>query len=465
MSKVNSPDFVRAPRSDLAVEYVPIDSITPSPNNPRTHSSRQVKQIAASIRQHGFTNPILVDDHNVIIAGHGRLRGARIAGLTEVPVIRIRGLSDAAKRALRIADNKIAANAGWDPEILAAELESLTSVNFDVSVTGFEAPEVDLVIERAQATTSDPVADAMAAIDPTRPVVSLPEDLWLLEKHRLFCGDATSQEDFARLMGGEKARMGFTDPPYNVRIDGHVSGLGSIRHREFLMGSGEMSKPEFTFFLGAALARLMASSVDGSIHYVCMDWRHCGELLLAAEGLGLELKNICVWNKTNAGMGAFYRSQHEFIFVFKAGTGAHVNNFELGQHGRYRTNVWSYAGVNTLKPDRLEELSMHPTVKPVALVADAIKDCSRRGDIVLDCFAGSGTTIVAAQKTGRRGYAMELDPRYVDTAVRRWQDYSGEAAIHAETGRTFAEVAAARGANAANAPQPSATTQDDANGH
>jgi DNA modification methylase len=465
MSELNPTDFVHAPRSDLAVKYVPIDSIKMSPNNPRTHSSKQVKQIAASIMQHGFTSPILVDDHNEIIAGHGRLRGARIAGLMEVPVIRIRGLSDAAKRTLRIADNKIAANAGWDVEILAAELEFLTSVNFDVKLTGFEASEVDLLIEKSQTTTSDPVADAMAAIDPTKPVVSLRRDLWLLGKHRLFCGDATLPEDFARLMGGEKAQMAFTDPPYNVRIDGHVSGRGSIRHREFLMASGEMSKPEFTSFLGAVLARLMASSVDGSIHYVCMDWRHCGELLQAAEGLGLELKNICVWNKTNAGMGAFYRSQHEFIFVFKAGIGPHVNNFELGQHGRYRTNVWSYAGVNTLKPDRLEELSMHPTVKPVALVADAIKDCSRRGDIILDCFAGSGTTIIAAQKTGRRAYAMELDARYVDTAVRRWQDYSGEAAVRAETGRTFAEVAAARGANSANAPQSSETIRDNADGH
>jgi len=452
-----------SPSSTLFVEYVQTESISPSPNNPRTHSSKQVKQIASSIQQFGFANPILVDENNCIIAGVGRHRGARVAGLSEVPIIRICDLSDAQKRALRIADNKIASNAGWDVEILAAELEFLTSVNFDASVTGFEPAEIDLMIDKAQSTRSDLIADAAPAVDMTKPAASRPGDLWRLGDHRLYCGNAISEEAFAQLMGGEKARMVFTDPPYNVHIQGHVSGLGAIKHPEFLMASGEMSTAEFTAFLAGALGRLAASSFDGSIHYVCMDWRHCTELLSAADRVGLELKNICVWNKSNAGMGAFYRSQHEFIFVFKVGTAPHINNFELGQHGRYRTNVWSYAGVNTLKRDRLEELSMHPTVKPVALVADAIKDCSRRGEIVLDCFAGSGTTIIAAQKTGRRAYAMELDPRYVDTALCRWQDYSGETAVLAESGQTFAEVAVSRNpatGEAMQSPEPTKGAAD-----
>jgi hypothetical protein len=245
-------------------------------------------------------------------------------------------------------------------------------------------------------------------------------------------------------MGGEQAEMAFNDPPYNVPVDGHVCGLGAIKHREFLMASGEMSDLQFAEFLATTLGLTASHSIDGAIHYVCMDWRHSLQLLNAAQSLGLELKNICVWNKTNAGMGTFYRSKHEFIFVFKHGSAPHINNFELGQFGRYRTNVWDYPGVNSLRPGRLAELFMHPTVKPVAMVADAIKDCSKRTGIVLDCFAGSGTTIVAAEMTGRRAFAMEVDPLYVDTAIRRWQEHTGEAAVHAESRQTFAEIAAVR---------------------
>jgi DNA modification methylase len=234
--------------------------------------------------------------------------------------------------------------------------------------------------------------------------------------------------------------MVFIDPPYNVRIDGNVSGLGQIKHKEFAMASGELSEAKFTTLLNTAFRNLIAHSVDGSIHFVCMDWRHCFELLSAARDVYAELKNLCVWNKDNGGMGSFYRSKHELVFVFKNGTGLHINNVELGRYGRNRTNVWDYPGVNSLHQGRLEELAMHPTVKPVALVADAILDCSKRRGIVLDSFGGSGTTLIAAEKVGRRGYVMELDPAYVDVTIKRFQKVCGIDAIHASTGRTFSAI-------------------------
>jgi hypothetical protein len=234
--------------------------------------------------------------------------------------------------------------------------------------------------------------------------------------------------------------MMFADPPYNVPIDGHVSGLGSIKHREFAMASGEMTKDQFTEFLKTVFANASALSLDGAIHFVCMDWRHMSEVLSAGDSVYSELKNLCVWNKDNGGMGLFYRSKHELIFVFKVGSAAHVNTVELGRSGRYRTNVWDYAGVNTLRPGRLDDLAMHPTVKPVALVIDAIKDCSRRGDFVLDPFGGSGTTLVAAEKCGRAARVLEIDPGYVDVSIRRWQQLTGHKAINATTGKTFPDT-------------------------
>ena len=234
----------------------------------------------------------------------------------------------------------------------------------------------------------------------------------------------------------------FTDPPYNVAIDGNVAnigGKGHVQYRNFAMGCGEMTSPGFTLFLTTIYQHLVANSVDGSIHYICMDWRHMQEMLAAGYNVYSELKNLCVWSKSNGGMGSFYRSRHELVFVWKSGTAAHVNNFELGQHGRYRTNVWDYAGVNTFRSDRMDELQMHPTVKPVALVADAIKDCSKQGDIILDPFCGSGTTIIAAERTGRKARAIEIDPVYVDVAIRRWEQLTGKSATLL-TGETFEEI-------------------------
>jgi len=429
------------------ITYQSLSALKPNARNPRTHSKRQLRQIADSIRQFGFTNPVLVGADDAIIAGHGRVEAAKLLGLSEVPTIRLDRLSEAEKRAYVIADNRLAELAGWDRELLAVELQYLTELDlsFDLTITGFETAEIDLLIQELAPGALDAAADAVPAVDPAAAPVSRLGDLWILDRHRLLCGDATKTESYERLMVGQRAQMVFIDPPYNVAIDGHVTGLGAIRHREFVMASGEMTEGEFVAFLKSALANLAAHSIDGSIHFVCMDWRHAFEVLTAGRATYAELKNLVVWNKDNGGMGTFYRSKHELIFAFKSGSAPHINNFELGQHGRYRTNVWDYAGINSLRAGRLEELQMHPTVKPVGLVADAILDCSKRGGIVLDSFVGSGTTIIAAERTGRKAYALELDPVYADTAVKRWQTYTGQEAVHAETGLSYAAMAIARG--------------------
>jgi DNA modification methylase len=324
--------------------------------------------------------------------------------------------------------------------MLAVELDYLSHIDqeFDITLTGFEMAEIDVLIDHYQ-NDPDP-ADDIPEVDPDIPAVTQHDDLWLIGKHRLLCADATDKASFSKLMGKERASMVFTDPPYNVRIDGHVCGSGKIKHREFQMASGEMSEAQFTAFLTSIFNHLVTYSCNGSIHFVCMDWRHIGELLKAGQKTFTELKNLCVWNKTNAGMGSLYRSKHELVFVFKSGNRPHINNIELGKHGRYRTNIWDYQGINTLHPSRRDELTLHPTVKPVAMVADAIQDCSKRNHIILDCFVGSGTTLLAAEKTGRRGYGMELDPQYVDTSLTRLQSIYGLTAIHAETGLDFSTL-------------------------
>lgn len=423
--------------SALPVVLRDISLLTAYERNARTHSPKQIQQIANSITQFGFTNPVLIDGKNRIVAGHGRVAAAKQLGLSEVPTIAIEHLSDEQMRAYMLADNKIAANAGWDHEILAIELEYLShALDLDISVTGFEMAEIDLLISEVG---KDSQHDVIPEVHDAAAVVTQPGDLWQLGEHRLLCGNALEESSYQTLMRDDRAALIFTDPPYNVPVDGHVCGLGSIRHREFAMGVGEMSEVEFTRFLGQVCRHLSVHSRDGSLHYVCMDWRHIYELLAAGRDVYSELKNICVWNKDNAGMGSLYRSKHELVVVFKHGREPHVNNIELGKHGRYRTNVWDYAGVNSLRKGRMEELAMHPTVKPTAMVADAIMDSTRRGDIVLDPFAGSGTTLIAAQKTGRIARCMELDPQYCDVTLRRWQALTRLSAIHSVTGLAFDE--------------------------
>ena len=286
-----------------------------------------------------------------VIAGHGRLAAARLLKLETVPAIRLRHLNEPQKRALALADNKLADNAEWDEELLARELEFLSEIeiDFDIGITGFEAAEIDLLIEGLEPAESDPKADAIPEPPPTGAVTVEPGDLWILGRHRLLCGDARDARAFETLMAGERAQMIFVDPPYNVPIHGHVCGLGRIKHREFAMASGEMTEGQFVEFLRQTLANLAAHSADGSIHYVCMDWRHFYELLTAGRAVYSELKNFCVWNKSNAGMGSFYRGKHEMILSFKNGKAPHINNFGLGERGRYRSNVWDYVLVAIVK--------------------------------------------------------------------------------------------------------------------
>ena len=404
------------------IENLPVHKLRFWPRNARTHSRKQIRQIAESIRRFGFTNPVLIDGENRLLAGHGRVEAARELGMDTVPCLRIDHMSPAEKRAYVLADNKLALNAGWDEELLALELKELmeADIAFDISVTGFSIAEIDgLVDGLAPEEEGDPADDRLP--DPDRvPSRCGLGDVWRLGPHRLVCGDTLDPHVVEVLMDGEKAQMVFTDPPYNVAIEGNVSGLGRTRHRDFAMASGEMTREEFMSFLSAALANLAAYSIDGLIHFVCMDWRHMGEMLQAGGANYSELKNLIVWAKDNGGMGAFYRSRHEF----KNGSAPHINSFELGQHGRYRTNVWEYRGVNTLKAGRAEELALHPTVKPVAMIADAIKDVSKRGGIVLDVFGGSGSTLIAAHKTGRRARVCELDPVYCDRILSRWETFA-----------------------------------------
>ncbi|WP_292168330.1 DNA methyltransferase [Mesorhizobium sp.] len=417
---------------------LPVASLRPYASNARTHSKKQVRQIAESISRFGFTNPVLVSDSGEIIAGHGRVMAARELGIAAVPTLRLSHLSAEERRAYVLADNKLALNAGWDTEILAIELQALIDIEFDATLTGFSLAEIDLTLDQAS-QASAAAGDDRADLIPEPPVepVSRQGDVWLLGRHRLLCDDARSADDVARLMNGEEADLIFTDPPYNVAIDGNVGGLGSVRHREFAFASGEMSRTEFTQFLTVTLSNASRVAKDGAIAFVCMDWRHMGELLDAGEAAFTELKNLCVWNKSNGGMGSFYRSKHELVFVFKIGT---TNSFGLGETGRYRTNVWDYAGISSLGANRMDELAMHPTVKPVALVADAIKDCSRRNEIVLDLFGGSGSTLIAAESCGRQARLIEYDPAYCDTIVTRWQTYTGKGAMLADGNSPFEAV-------------------------
>lgn len=419
-----------------------ITELRPYVRNARTHSKKQIAQIARSIERFGFTNPVLISDEGEIVAGHGRVEAAKFLGLKSVPTLALSHLSETERRAYVLADNKLALNAGWDKELLAIELQALVDLEFDTELTGFSLAEVDLVIDEAGESDPDG-SDAAEDIVPhvSGEAVSRRGDLWILGNHRLLCGDTQQRVEVERLMAGEQADIVFTDPPYNVAIDGNVCGLGSVKHREFAFASGEMNRTQFVAFLKTTLGSMAGVMRDGAIAYVCMDWRHMGELVEAGEGSFTELKNLVVWNKTNGGMGAFYRSKHELIFVFKQGTASHTNSFGLGDTGRYRTNVWDYAGISSISAARSEELAMHPTVKPVALIADALRDCSRRGEIVLDGFGGSGSTLIAAQKTGRRGRLIEFDPLYCDTIIRRWEAYTGKQARLDTTGEAFEDVA------------------------
>lgn len=422
------------------IEYRPVAELKAYERNPRKHPERQLVSLAASIAEFGFAIPVLVDEAGTIIAGEARVAAARRLGMDSVPVLVAHHWRPAQVRAYRLADNRLAELASWDEEMLAIELAAV--LEFDdvpVEILGWETAEIDVILDgAAEPEKADPADEQVAP--PSNPVARA-GDLWMLGAHRLYCGSSLDAESWSTLLGGETAAMAFTDPPYNVPVSGHVSGLGKVSHAEFAMASGEMTKAEFTGFLTTFIAQMLPHLKDGAVIDLCMDWRHMGELLASIDANGLSLLNLCAWNKTNGGMGSLYRSKHELVFIAKHGKKPHTNNVALGKHGRYRTNVWDYAGVNSFGKGRMGDLHDHPTVKPVALVADTIRDVTHPGEIVLDAFMGSGTTILAAERTRRRGFGIEIAPGYVDVAIRRWQAMTGEEAVLASTGQTFAEIA------------------------
>jgi DNA modification methylase len=435
-------------RSVLKLEWLSLDQLKPDPGNPKQHGSRQIRQIAKSIQKFGFNAPILIDGNNVILAGHGRVLALQQLAWRRVPVIRIEHLTPAQAAAYAIADNRLAELAVWDEHLLGERFRELSELELDFSLelTGFTMGEIDLRIEQAapMMRSEDRRDDELPAIEVERRI-SQPGDLWSLARHKIICGNALDDADY-RLLMDRKAQAVFIDPPYNVPIDGHVSGKGSIRHREFAMASGEMDEQAFTAFLTQACGHLARYSANGSLHYICIDWRHLPELLAATRRVYREQTNLCVWVKDNPGMGSHYRSQHELIVLFKNGKKPHRNNVQLGQFGRNRTNVWHYPGTTHFgrRGEESDLLARHPTPKPVALIADALLDCSARGGIVLDAFLGSGSTLIAAERVGRICRGIELDPVYVDLAIRRWERFTGGRAVHAPTGKHFDELARER---------------------
>lgn len=431
-----------SPLNHPLIEMLATSSLTPNPHNARTHSDKQIRQIAANIQRFTFLGALVIDgDSNMILAGHGRWGAAKLLRLEQVPCIRAKFLSEADRRAFALADNRLSELSSWDPEILSGELDFVFENGIDISTIGFSTADLNFALVDEEAGKSAK-AEKVELPGPEAEAVSRLGDLWQIGPHRLYCGDSRDVASWEALLGEDRAQLVFGDAPYNVPIHGHVSGTG--RHREFVMAAGEMSPQEFTSFQRAVFRNCVRFSVGGSIHYHCMDWVHAREILDAADGVYDQFKQLIVWAKSNGGMGTFYRSRHELVFVFKAGKGKHVNNFGLGETGRYRTNVVEYAGANTFRKGRSEDLEAHSTVKPTAMVADFILDCSNRGNLVVDPFVGSGTTLIAAHRTNRRGAGIELDPLYVDTALRRLAKASKLTPVLAGDGRTFEEIALAR---------------------
>lgn len=420
--------------------YRPLASLRAYDGHARKHPEKQIVQLMASMTQFGFAMPLLIDESGTLIVGHARLDAAHRLGLSEVPVIVADRWSASQVKAYRLADNQLARHATWDEQLLRIEIQSIIELDeVSVEVMGWETAEIDVLLGGTSVDDSDPVDDMPADDDR---VVAQPGDLWLLGKHRLLCGSSLEPENWVRLMNGERGAMVLTDAPFNVPVNGHVSGSG--RHTEFAMASGEMSEGEFTAFNEAYLKAMTAHLKDGAIVMAFMDHHHLYELMTAARGAGLQHLNLCIWAKSNGGMGSLYRSQHELVLVLKHGKAPHTNTVQLGKHGRYRTNVWNHAGANSFGSSRDADLAAHPTVKPVGLLAEAIRDVTRHGEIVLDAFSGSGSTILACERTKRVGYAIEIEPKYIDVAIRRWEAMTNERAVLESSGLTFADTTIGR---------------------
>ena len=427
----------------LTVEQILIGELNCPARNIRRSEKEQIAKVAKSIEKFGFVKPILVDAKFEVVDGNVQLEAARQLGLETVPCIRVDHLSATEIRQLRVTLNKLQETGGWDQEVPRLEFEDFLEINSDISFTGFEIAEIDNILKIDTAHLSDE-DDGSAIPDRECEPVSKIGDLWILENHRLLCGDALSRRDHFQLCGKEKAQMLYTDPPFNVPINGHVRGKGAKEYREFPMASGEMDAGEFEEFLTLVLALAVEKLSPGSTAYVFMDWRHTRELTSALERARYRLINLCVWVKPNGGMGSLYRSRHELVFVSVVGDEKHRNNVQLGKFGRNRTNVWEYAGATGGVSLPEDDFSVHPTVKPIQMAEDAILDVTAIDDIVLDLFLGSGSTLLAAERIKRRCFGMELDPAYVDLAIRRWQDMTGKSAFHAVLGEKFADVECTR---------------------
>jgi DNA modification methylase len=387
--------------------------------------------------------PVLCSPELAIIDGHALWAELRELGVAEVFVAIVQNQSAAEINALRLSINRIPLDTRWDEARLRQEISALIDLSFDLELTAFDACEIDALM-RIDLPEANLIEDEFATGSTTSAAVAIAGDIFVLGPHRIGCGDAADGTFVQQVRKNQLADKCFVDPPYNVRIDGFVSGKGRARHRDFLEASGELSSQEFFAFLHDTLGVLRAASSPRALIYACMDFRHILEMTAAGRLLGMHLLNICVWTKNNGGMGSLYRSRHEMICVFKAGSEQHINNVELGRFGRNRTNVWSHPGMSAFGADRGELLASHPTVKPVALVADAIRDVTKRGDCILDTFLGSGTTLIAAEETGRRCVGLDLDPGYIDLAVRRWQKLAGCDAYHEASGLSFDDLAAQR---------------------
>jgi DNA modification methylase len=435
----------------LTIAYADIDAIKLNAKNPRRHAARAIQSLANSIAALGMNVPLIVDADLMLLAGEARLKACKSLGWTRVPIIRLEHLTPEQASLFMIAENRFSELSQFDERALGQLFRDLSVAGLDLSleVSGFEMGEIDLKIEALSLAPVEESEDI--ALAPGAPVTK-PGELWLLRnpetglEHRLLVGDALLPSSYPRLMGDACADMVITDPPFGAPISSYLTGAGKTKHREFVMGSEGRSAEELADLLRPFCVNAHAAARPGALVYVFMDWRGIGTLLDVGEQVFGAPQNIIVWAKTNAGMGSLYRSQHELIALFKIDGGAHRNNVRLGAFGRNRTNVWTYAGMNTTAGRMTEEgdlLALHPTVKPVAMIADAILDCSERGDVVLDPFVGSGTTIIAAERTGRRACAIELDPLYADCAIRRWQRLTGRSAIRDGDGQSFSSVEAA----------------------
>lgn len=431
-----------APRRHLEIAYLPLDDLSLDPQNARLHKPAQIEQIARSITAFAFNAPILIDQAGKVLAGHGRVLACRHLGWSEIPTICLDHLTSEQARAFAIADNRLAETSCWDEAMLAGHFKLLSELDldFDLEATGFTVGEIDLKILSLDDASADDVDEEPVA---SGPAIASKGEVWRLGRHKLLCGDSLDPASYKRLLGDERAAMVFTDPPYNVPINGHVSGKGKVRHREFAMVTGEMSELEFTAFLTTVCQRMAEASSDGALHYICMDWGHLFSLLTAGRAAYDALLNLCVWAKPNGGMGGLYRSAHELVAIFKHGRASHRNNVALGRYGRNRTNVWNYPGGSGFACGEDRDLTaQHPTPKPVTLIADAILDVTARGEIVLDPFLGSGSTLIAAERVGRNCHGIEMDPLYVDLTIRRWQRLTGQSAVR-DDGATFDSLVSA----------------------